>query len=281
MTWLRDVVHALSRLGGEARWSDLVDETFRIRYEKNEYVSRFSTLRINFVLNENRDGKGRDIFTKVSRGIYRLKPPAGLEHLTEQQTLDFIIQETTKSEEEEFEIGIRSKLSKLKKFVNLISNKNSKETTVGSYLKNEPWIVGLEYLKVTSEDKIGLNGRTDFLLERIGGDFDIIELKSPNEKIFLKSSSQEYFRLSAISKDALSQMISYLSKYDRYYLFQREETKRDVLYPTGTIVIGRQKETDDLALATHNNFLRRIKFTTYDHLIESCRTILSNIKQNG
>lgn len=273
MTWLQDIVQALQNLGGEARWSDLVDETFRIRYKKNEYLSPYSTLRINFVLNENRDGNGRDIFTKVSRGIYRLKTQEW------QQTLDsIIIDELPKIEEQELERGIQLKLSKVEEFINLISDRGITETDAGDYLKNEPWIFGLEYLRATSADKIGLNGITDFLLEKTTGEFNIVELKGPNEKMFLKSGSQDYFRLSAISKDALSQMINYLSKYDRYYLFQREETKRDVLYPKGIIVVGREMETNSEALVTHNTFLHRIKLTTYDHLIKSCRTALSNIK---
>jgi len=221
MTWLKDVAHALQNLGGEARWSDLVNETCKIRSEKSEYVSYFCTLRINFVLNENRDGRGKDIFTKIAKGIYRLKLPEG------QQTLDLIIPDESQAfEEQELKNGIQLKLSKITDFLDLISNKDSAETVAGSYLKDEPWILGLEYLGAIYEDKIGLNGRTDFLLEKITGEFDIVELKGPNEKIFLKSDTQDYYRLSAISKDALSQMINYLSKYDRYYLFQREESKK-------------------------------------------------------
>ncbi len=224
-------------------------------------------------MNENRDGNGRNIFTKVSRGVYRLKT------LSQYHPLETWFKKLPKIEEQEFHNGIKSKLSKLNIFLDIISKDGSTETEVGNYLKNEPWIFSLEYLKASSEDKIGLNGRTDFLLEKTIGEFDLVELKGPNEKIFIKSDTHDYSRLSAKSKDALSQMINYLSKYDKYYLFQKEETKRDVLYPQGIIVIGRENDTDRQALSSHNNFLNRIKFTTYDHLIQSCQTSLLNIEK--
>ncbi|MDD4897757.1 MAG: DUF4263 domain-containing protein [Methanocellales archaeon] len=269
MTWFKDVVVALRNLGGEARWTDLVNETCRIRDQKGEHISYFCQLRINFVLNENRDGKGKDVFTKPCRGIYKLKHYPSLEYIFREIT------ETT--EERELLSGIQQKLSKISEFLDIISNDSCTESEAGRFVKEEPWILGLDYLKADSEEDIGLNGRTDFLMEKIGGDFDIIELKGPNEKIFLQPENRGYSRMNAICKDSLSQIINYLSKYDKYYLFQREETKRDVLYPKGVIVIGRDKNTDLNALKTHNNFFHRIEIVTYDHLIERTRTSLQNI----
>lgn len=276
MTWLRDVVRALQNLGGEARWTDIVEETYRIRAEKNDYISYFSQLRINFVLNENRDGNGRDIFTKVARGVYKLKTPQW------QKTIEEIpLEEFLKVEEEQFLTDIQSKLRLIDDFLALISNKDSNETQAGEFLKESPWIFGFEYLKAIPEERIGLNGRTDFLLEGVGGKFDIIELKSPRDAVFIKSDNQDFYRWSAVCKDAVSQMMNYLSKYDKYYLFQREETKRDVLYPNGIIVIGRKESKYLQALAIHNNFLHRIKIVTYDHILESCRQSLKSVEEES
>ena len=60
MTWLGDVKQALVNLGGEARWSQIVEETLRIREKKKASIPMMYNLRINYALNENRDGKGKD-----------------------------------------------------------------------------------------------------------------------------------------------------------------------------------------------------------------------------
>lgn len=280
MTWLEDVINVLESLGGEARWTELVEETIKYRKEKGEYISPLKhsvNIRINFTLNENRDGNGRDIFTKVSSGLYKLKVP-NLEEW--QQTIEEYSDEVIDEiEEEELKNGIESKLSKLDNFLEIISTTTANETIAGNFLKDNPWIFGLEYLKTIPEEKIGLNGRTDFLLEGIDGNFNIVELKGPNENIFIKSVEQNFFRWSATCKDAVSQMMFYLSKYDTLYLFQKEETKRDVLYPNGIIIIGRNKDENQKPLSIHNNFINRMQILTYDHIIESCRQSLKNINK--
>jgi len=266
MTWINDTALALQLLGGRAKLKDIVDKVEEIRANKNAYVGSYVGLTVGLILNKHRDGYGQNIFTKIDRGIYGLRG-------TNYQ-LDYFFES---DEIEDFAKDIKQESSILDEFERLIKLDTTTESDVGDIIKDNPPILGLHYISASSEDKIGLNGRTDFLIEKTDGFFDIIELKGPNDNIFTKDPKGHYAVWTAITKDAISQMISYLYKYDIYYLSQKEETRKDVIYPKGIIVIGRRDEEKKKALRIHNHFLSHIEIITYDDLLDQIKTSIKNL----
>lgn len=273
MTWVNDTVLALQHLGGKARLKDIVSEVTNIRSNKNEYIG-WINLNVGLILNKNRDGNGQNIFTKVDRGVYKLK--------TEHPKLTYPIPTLNNwavEEIEQFEKEIYQETNVIEQFEKIIDSTTTTERVVGEYLKKNPYIFGLHYVNASSEDKIGLNGRTDFLMETVEGYYNVIELKGPNDNIFIQEGENRYFVMSPVTKNAISQMISYLSKYDILYLSQKEETQKDVLYPKGIIVIGKRREPERKTLKIHNHFLNHIEIKTYDDILDEIKTSIENLKK--
>lgn len=273
MTWMSDTISALRHLGGKARLSEIVVQVAKIRSSKNEHIGWVS-LTVGLILNKNRDGYGQNIFTKVSRGVYQLKDPYLLK-FTEPpiQTLE----KWGVKEIEQFEHEIQQETNFLKQFEKIIDSAETTERDIGEFLKKNPSIFGLHYVNASSEDKIGLNGRTDFLMEKVDGYYDIIELKGPNDKIFSQDKERNYLVWTPVAKNAICQIINYLNKYDLLYLSQKEETQKDVLYPKGIIVMGKRTEAEKKVLKIHNHFLNHIEIKTYNDIFDDIKTSIDNL----
>jgi hypothetical protein len=161
----------------------------------------------------------------------------------------------------------------LKKFQRLLAT-SQKEKDMQNFLKSNHWIFGPQYISAKSEQQIGFRNRGDFLLERLDGFFDIVELKRCNANIFSGKS------LSAISKNAISQMIRYLHKCDTLYTQHYTELKMDILKPEGRIIIGRSDEEVEKNLRIHNAYLNRMSIQTYDQLLITAKQMLKGFEKS-
>ncbi len=165
--------------------------------------------------------------------------------------------------------------SKIKTFQRMLVARRVKERDLQTFLRKEYWMFGPQYVRLTHERRAGLKGRNDFLLERSNAFHDVVELKLPGPKLFLGNPP----KMSSDLKNAVSQMVSYLHYYYRFYLFDREETQQDVLYPRGLIVIGRRKDSERETLEAHNAVLHRIEILTYDDVLERAKQTLKSIRK--
>lgn len=167
---------------------------------------------------------------------------------------------------------------KLKKFKKMI-DEGLNEHDMHPFLKENFWIFGPHYIATKKEQKIGLNHRIDLLLEREDGYFDIVELKGTKAPVFSRK------RLSGDSKNAVSQMITYLHKCDKLYSFHLSELKMDILKPNGYIVIGRKESEDQKVveeieenLRVYNAYLVNMQIMTYDQLYETSKQIIKKFE---
>lgn len=272
MTWLDDTVLALNNLGGKARLKDIVNEVIEIRSKRSEYTS-WTHLNVSKILKNN--GYGKDKFTKVSRGVYQLKSSTSksLFEWQDEPSISEVQNNVVELQE------IKQEANVLEQFESIIKDPVTTEKTVGDFLKKNPFVLGLNYLNASSEDKIGLNGRTDFLMENSMGYYDVIELKGPNEEIFIREKNGHYYIWTQTLKNAISQMMSYLYKYDILYLSQKEEAQKDVLYPKGIIVVGKRNEDERKALKIHNHFLNNIYIKTYDDILDEIKVSMDNLSR--
>ena len=274
MTWLDDTVIALKNLGGEARLKDIVNEVIEIRSKKSEYTS-WTHLNVSQILKNNGNGYGKNKFNRVRRGVYQLKSSTS-KSLFEWDDEPSVSE--VQNDDVEFQ-EIKKEANVIEQFESIIKDPVTKEKNIGDFLKKNPFVLGLNYLNASSEDKIGLNGRTDFLMENSVGNYDVIELKGPNEDIFTQEKNGNYYIWTQTLKNAISQMMSYLYKYDILYLSQKEEAKKDVLYPKGIIVVGKRNEEERKALKIHNHFLNHIKIKTYDDILDEIKVSVDNLSR--
>jgi hypothetical protein len=157
------------------------------------------------------------------------------------------------------------------------------EQRMHPFLKENYWIFGAHYVGRTNKPQIGFRNFGDFMLEKVDGYYNIVELKSPRDAVFTKQG-----KLSGVAKDAISQMITYLHKCDITYTHHLSEFGMDILKPHGFIIIGRRdtvetapdskssvkrrrKSTTVENLQIHNAFLKNMTLMTFDQLYETAK----------
>jgi len=139
---------------------------------------------------------------------------------------------------------------------------SKRESELHEFLREHTWIFNPIYISAKSEARIGFTTRSDFLLQRYDGYYDVMELKKSADSIFTKG------RLSAKTKNAVSQMIKYLFNTEHYYHILKEY-HIDTLKASGTIVIGRTGDEETMKnLRLHNFYLNHMRIISYDELIE-------------
>lgn len=163
---------------------------------------------------------------------------------------------------------------KIKEFENLLKKKKEKE--LQKFLYKQYWMFGSHYKSIHKEKMAGMKGRNDFLAEKEAGYYDIMELKKSEHPLF---TSGKFPTMSKELKDALSQMARYFDYYHKHYLSHKEETKMDILYPKGVIVIGRRKESDKPLLKAHELILSKVEILNYDDILDRAKQSIKNIKK--
>jgi hypothetical protein len=121
-----------------------------------------------------------------------------------------------------------------------------------------------------------ITSRDDFLLKRGDGYYDVVELKSPRANLFVNRGAKK--AMSKELKDAISQVIGYLTEKRKYYLSIRDQTGIDAFFPRGIIVIGRTILDDKELLKAHKEFLHSLDIWTYDDLLSSANRTIEIVK---
>lgn len=176
-----------------------------------------------------------------------------------------------KTQKQQIKTKIPEFKKNLKQFGKLL-DASRVERELHNFLRDNYWIFGPQYVISRSEQKIGFTSRSDFLLERIDGFYDIVELKKSNTKIFSRK------KLSGDAKNAISQMINYLHKCDTFYFTHLGELGFDILKPEGKIIMGRSDKEVIENLRIHNSFLNNIKIMTYDQLVENAKQMIKKFE---
>jgi Domain of unknown function (DUF4263) len=170
---------------------------------------------------------------------------------------------------------------------NLTQNEKNLQKWIDENRKVRCMIFGLEFIDYKREVSFG-NSRFDILTEQSGLDHVIIEMKSPNVKLFdvvtkttANGTKDEYI----ISKDlgeAIPQVIKYFDEYDRENdeTFKKNGVSKKKI-SKAIILIGRN-EKDNPVWQEHFNRLRHrlsgIEMLTYDHLVEKIGNQIENLK---
>jgi len=172
----------------------------------------------------------------------------------------------------------------------LLSDSSVGETRMQEFIEQNLWLLGLDYAKMTSHQRL-LSGTMDFVLERFDGFQDVLELKSPQDPIItIKGDSgvaappPSAFALSSELALALAQAHAYRDRLTRHAEATADliglELSRD---PRLVIVIGRRDrlgEHQQRVLGELNKSLHRVEVVPYDVLLDRARALLGNVEKH-
>jgi hypothetical protein len=172
-------------------------------------------------------------------------------------------------------------------FNTLVRNGPS-ETALHDYLKSNPWLLGMDYVKVRQKVSVP-RGELDFVVDRYDGFFDVLELKGSQDDIVsapdgiggVPPPPSEY-RLSRGLGAALAQVHFY-----REVLVASHDVTTDFygLSPTRSprfiIVIGRVENLSQgrrMVLEQLNQTLHRVEVIPYDLVARRAKALITNLR---
>jgi hypothetical protein len=171
----------------------------------------------------------------------------------------------------------------------LLDHPGSSETDLQHFIEENLWLLGLEYVKARPRAPI-IRGTADFILERVDGFHDLLELKSPQDPIILAPESSHGkpppahdYALSPALANGLAQAHVYrdtLTTDDQAN--ERNFGLRDTRDPRLVVVIGLANSLPEhrlRVLRELNKSLHRVEVVPYDALGDRASRILANVEK--
>lgn len=158
---------------------------------------------------------------------------------------------------------------------------NSSEHALETWIKENDWVFGIEYLRKLEDTRIGLHQDTDLLVESLDGFVDLIELKKASAKpLFIEDTSHPgcYFPSAKLSQ-VIGQTIHYLSIMNDQRFPLKSEDGINVLKPRAKIVIGKSSDLNGKekeALRKLNDTLHGIEVLTYTEISQRAKKLVDN-----
>ncbi|HEY3549242.1 MAG TPA: Shedu anti-phage system protein SduA domain-containing protein [Propionicimonas sp.] len=177
----------------------------------------------------------------------------------------------------------------LDEYGELLLGGHTTETQMQAFLAKNPLIFGLQYANIRAQVE-GPSGTMDFLLERLDGYNDLVELKGPHEKLIIAPShepgttlpSPHTYRLSKALGQALAQALAYRERLTRFPdVSEAVHGIPNPRYPRLVIVLGRTESLDPHkkdVLDELNLSLHRTQIVGYDALALQARATLANLR---
>ena len=217
---------------------------------------------------------------------YKTKIEELTRNLAQTQTL---LEEAEKREQsflekQEYARKVQSNLAEYKtifgKFKELIEKSKlqdkGEEEKIKTEILNNRWLLGLECSveaknqRVDNQTQIDLHIKTKYDQDRI------FEVKSPNEKPFIRIPNKNNNRrliITDVLADGLSELVLYLRRTD-IHSEQRSKANYGIQKASGYILMGYNLDTDELEM------LSEINFHTYPHIqIMTYNDLLKNIER--
>lgn len=163
--------------------------------------------------------------------------------------------------------------------IDTLLSDNTSEHKLESWIKDNDWVFGIEYIRRLDATRIGIHEDADLLVESLDGYVDLIELKKASEfPLFNYDSSHDCYYPAAPLAQVLGQTINYLRLMEVNQAVLKTEDGLNVLKPRARIVVGRSSEFRDekerTALRTLNDTLHNIEIITYDEIVARAHRIV-------
>lgn len=173
--------------------------------------------------------------------------------------------------------NVIAKKNALEEMEEMISINTTTETEMRRFFKRHPWIISFEYQELREQKRAGEDNILDYRLRRVDGNFDIVEIKGPNDSLFVKQKE----RLSMTKKlsNSVLQIMRYVDYYDKHHDYVLAKEGQKTYKPTGILIMGRLKEEEREPLDMVNSFLVRIGITTYDDILQKAKNAITTLME--
>jgi energy-coupling factor transporter ATP-binding protein EcfA2 len=161
-------------------------------------------------------------------------------------------------------------------FEKMINNANLKEKDFQKFLEKNPCFFGGEYIEAYPQKRAGAELIEDFLLEKYDGFHDVVEIKRPDHKIFVRQKRNN-LKPSSECMWGVSRIMDYLDYYERNVQEEYWRTGKEIYKPRGIVVIGRNQNIDKRKLRQLNSYLSSIEIWTYDDLLIKSKKLMELI----
>jgi hypothetical protein len=159
------------------------------------------------------------------------------------------------------------------RFEEMINDPSTTEPEMQRLFEKNCWILGPHYERVEPQKRVGESHILDL---RLKGGLDlceIVELKRPNEKLFVR-------RRRGLSKsvplvEALEQLIDYREFYIEHHDYILSVEGSEVYKPRGSLIIGRTYPDEIKRLELENSYLKDITIKTYDMVLQNATALVS------
>ncbi|MBI1756184.1 MAG: DUF4263 domain-containing protein [Fimbriimonas ginsengisoli] len=170
----------------------------------------------------------------------------------------------------------------------LVASPDSTETDLQNFIQHNPWLVGLEYSKVTPKQPV-VRGALDFILTRYDGCQDIMELKSPQDSMIKAAEDEDgvpppphAITLSRSLAQAIAQSHDYRHQLSEgAKVLEEEYGLKSTRNPRIFIIIGKTTiltEKAKLIMTELNLTLHRVEIIPFDLLGNRAKTIIRNLE---
>lgn len=170
--------------------------------------------------------------------------------------------------------GVSYYEKKLAEFETLVRAKNTLEPQLQKFLEENYWIWGFEYTEAIPKQQLGEKYEIDFLLRRIDGIWEIVEIERSSLRLFTKKLDTR-----KELAHATKQVRDYQSFCMRNYSYLLAEGKKDIFAPKGYVIIGHElSEAEKRKLDELNKSHPFVEIHTYQYLINRAKRFVEKLK---
>lgn len=203
-----------------------------------------------------------------------------LHHPDKAKILGFLIENEIISNELEIGLGQARKAKAIKQFEDLLTQ-DARENIWQNWFKENPWVLGSEFVKILDERSVDTENITDFLMQSYDGFLDVIEIKRPNGELKFWSQMQDHGNWIPHQDlvKAITQALKYIYEIEREANSVKfiERTNVKVIKPRCVLIFGRSNDWNkDQAEAFRilNSGYHCLNILTYDHVLSRAKRIL-------
>lgn len=213
-----------------------------------------------------------------------------ISQLSEFKNKELIVKELNKLKSDNFKkllenLGLVLQIHKRKLAISQFEEKlkqNLTEFKWHKWFKENDWVLGTEFVKISNEREIDTRNISDFLMKAYDGFLDIIEIKRPEKSFWVdKQDHQNHIPSTDLIK-AITQSTKYIYELEREsnsVKFQ-EKNGEKVIKPRCILIFGRSnnwKKEHHEAYRILNSSYHNLTIITYDHVLARAKRNLGNI----
>lgn len=171
------------------------------------------------------------------------------------------------------ESSIRISRKLLNQFRVLLS-KQSAEEVYQRFLSTNPVLLDPLSSTVFPKQSLGLEFKTDYVVRRLDGEYILVEIEKPQDKIFTRSSN-----FSSKFSHAFGQIIDFLEWIDTHSAYAKS-LMSGISSPRAMLIMGTRKDMSlhqQSKLKRLNQSLKNIEILTFDDVMSRGESLYANI----